>query len=58
MLTGIIVADERATELTSKPKKVATGAKAKGLKKCRRKLTRRCQRNASDDDSWASGSSC
>ena len=29
-----------------------------GLTKCRRKLTRRRQRKASDDDSWASGSSC
>ena len=29
-----------------------------GLVKRRRKLTRRCQRKASDDDSWASGHSC
>ena len=29
-----------------------------GLAKRRRKLTRRCQRKASDDDSWVSGSSC
>ena len=29
-----------------------------GLTKCRRKLTRRRQRKARDDDSWASGSSC
>jgi hypothetical protein len=29
-----------------------------GLTKCRRKLTRRRQRKASNDDRWASGSSC